>query len=200
MSYSKFYDEIETIKVKDLLSNILGIFKNGEYEFCYLDIVKSAGRSSPTIAVAYVMTLEALKELYPDGLALRGSIQVEFKDSLKDDMTGVIANVISQITGATSKSGFKGLDGNFARHSLMFYDSDIESSVRFTRLEDFKSVDVFYDESSITEDPLVYPLMQKVIHGNFTSEEFNKFKKLWQDGIEKIFKNPEAVISMKSNG
>ena len=74
MNYPKFYDEVESIKVIDQLSNVLGAFEGGEYEFSYLDVVKSAGHSCPTDAGAYLNTLEALKALYPDALPVRGNI------------------------------------------------------------------------------------------------------------------------------
>ena len=149
MSYPKFYDEVETIKVKDPLSNVLGAFEAGEYEFNYLDVVKSAGHSCPTVAGAYIITLEALKALYPNERAVRGNIKVEFKESMSDGVVGVIGNVVSQITGATDRSGFKGLNGKFARHSLMDFDSNIESSARFTRIDNGKSIDVTYNPSSV---------------------------------------------------
>lgn len=197
MSYPKFYDEIETIKVKDNLSNVLGAFENGEYEFSYLDVVKSAGHSCPTVAGAYIMTLEALKTLYPNQRAVRGDIKVEFKESLTDGVAGVIANVISQITGATDKSGFKGLNGKFARHSLMSFDSNIESSVRFTRVDDKKSVDVIYNPSTIMPNPNMQPLMQKMMKGIATPEELKMFGDLWQDRVERIFGDIESVVKVK---
>jgi len=197
MSYPKFYDEVESIKVKDELSHILATFENGEYEFGYLDVVKSAGHSCPTVAGAYVMTLEALKSLYPDELVVRGDVKVEFKENLEDGVAGVIGNVISQITGATSKSGFKGLGGKFARHSLMFFDAQIPSSARFTRLSTNKSVDVFYDPSSVKPDPSMQPLMQKVMQGMADEDEFKEFGRLWQQRVEKICKNPQAVVEVK---
>ena len=197
MNYPKFYDEVEVIKVKDELSNVLGTFQNGEYEFGYLDVVKSAGHSCPTVAGAYVMALQALKALYPDKLPVRGDIKVEFKESLEDGVAGVIGNVISQITGATDKSGFKGLGGVFARHSLMFFDADINSSARFTRVDTGKSVDVFYNPSSITPDPNMQPLMQKVMQKSATKDEFEEFGRLWQDRVERICKNPDIVVEVR---
>jgi len=197
MSYPKFYDEIETIKVKDNLSNVLGAFENGEYEFSYLDVVKSAGHSCPTVAGTYIMTLEALKTLYPNKRAVRGDIKVEFKESLTDGVAGVIGNVISQITGATDKSGFKGLNGKFARHSLMSFDSNIESSVRFTRVDNKKSVDIIYNPSTIMPNPEMQPLMQKMMKGLATPEELKRFGTLWQDRVEKIFKDIESVIKVQ---
>jgi len=195
MSYPKFYDEIETIKVKDNLSNVLGAFENGEYEFSYLDVVKSAGHSCPTVAGAYIMTLEALKTLYPNQRAVRGDIKVEFKESLTDGVAGVIGNVISQITGATDKSGFKGLNGKFARHSLMSFDSNIESSVRFTRVDNGKSIDIIYNPSSVMADLRLKPLMIKIINGEANQSEQKEFSILWQDRVERIFQNIDKVIS-----
>lgn len=197
MNYPEFYDEIETIKVKDNLSNVLGAVENGEYEFSYLDVVKSAGHSCPTVAGAYIMTLESLKILYPNQRAVRGDIKVEFKESLTDGVAGVIGNVISQITGATDKSGFKGLNGKFARHSLMDFNSDIESSVKFTRLDNGKSVDLFYNPSSIKPNPDMQMLMQKILQNIASENEIKEFGVLWQDRVKRIFENLKEVIKVE---
>jgi len=45
MNYPEFFNTIETIKLKDPLSNLLGTFENGLVEFSYLDVVKNAGHS-----------------------------------------------------------------------------------------------------------------------------------------------------------
>ena len=197
MSYPKFYDEVEVIKVKDPLSNVLGAFESGEYEFNYLDVVKSAGHSCPTVAGAYIITLEALKALYPNERAVRGNIKVEFKETMTDGVAGVISNVVSQITGATDKSGFKGLNGKFARHSLMDFDASIESSARFTRVDNAKSVDVIYNPSSIMPNPAMQTLMQKMMQGNATPEELKEFATLWQDRVARIFENLDTVVTVK---
>ena len=197
MSYPKFYDAIESIKVKDPLSAVLGAFEKGEYEFSYLDVVKSAGHSCPTVAGAYIITLEGLKALYGDDLAVRGNIKVEFHEALEDGVAGVIGNVISQITGATDKSGFKGLQGKFARHSLMFFNSDIKSSVRFTRLDTSKSVDVTYNPSSIMPNPDMQSIMQKLMQGNASNDEMQEFGVLWQDRVKRIFENISSVSQVE---
>jgi len=175
MSYPKFFDSVETIKVVDPLANVLGAFKMGKYEFGYLDVVKSAGHSCPTVAGAYLITAEALKALYPGELAVRGNIKVEFKEPLEEGVAGVISNVISQITGATDKSGFKGLAGKFARHSLMDFSANINSSARFTRVDSGKKVDVYYDPSSVMPSPNMGPLMQKMMSGSASAQEIKEF-------------------------
>jgi len=194
MSYPKFYDEVESIKVKDPLSKALGAYENGEYEFSYIDVVKSAGHSCPTVAGAYIITLEALKALYPNERAVRGNIKVEFEEAMEDGVAGVIANVISQITGATDKSGFKGLQGKFARHSLMSFNSDINASARFTRVDTNKSVNVTYNPSSILPNPDMQTLMQKMMQGSATGDEVKEFGALWQDRVKRIFENLDEVV------
>jgi len=197
MKYPQFYNEVETIQVQDKLSHVLGTFSNGLYEFNYTDVVKSAGHSCPTVAGAYLMTQEALKKLYIDTIPVRGDIKVEFKEDLTDGVAGVIANVITQITGATDKSGFKGLNGKFARHSLMNFNSDINSSARFTRVDTNQSVDVYYNPSSIKPSPDMQPLMQKIMQNQATKDDIETFGKLWQDRVKKIFENSDEVIVVK---
>jgi len=196
MGYPSFFDEISSIKLKDPLSLVLGAFENGEYEISYLEVVKAAGHSCPTVAGAYIMTAVALETLYPQERAVRGNIKVEFEESLEDGVAGVIGNVISQITGATDKSGFKGLQGQFSRHSLMHFNSDINSSARFTRVDTNKSVDVTYSHNAIPADPGMMRLMQKLGSGEASPEEVKKFGDLWQDRVRRIFENLEEVVSI----
>ena len=193
MNYPEFFDSVESIKVVDPLSNILGAFENGVYEITFLEVVKAAGHSCPTVAGAYITTLMGLKALYPDSPAVRGEIKVAFKESLEEGVAGVIGNVISQITGATDKSGFKGLGGKFARHSLMNFDAKISSSVKFTRVDNGKSVDVYYDPSSIGGSPKMQQLMQKMMGGMATPAEIKEFGALWQDRVKRIFENISSV-------
>jgi formylmethanofuran dehydrogenase subunit E len=197
MSYPKFFDTIKPIKLQDPIANILGVFSKGEYEISYLDVVKSAGHSCPTVAGAYIMTQAALEALYAEERSVRGNLKVEFAEDIEEGVAGVIGNVVSHITGATDKSGFKGLQGKFARHSLMFYNADINASARFTRIDTGKSVDVFYSHNAIPADPNMMPLMQKIMQGLAQPQELERFGALWQKRVEDIFNNLDAVVSIK---
>ena len=198
MSYPTFFDTIETIKVKDPLSQVLGAFEKGEYEFTYLDVVKSAGHSCPTVAGAYIMTLKAIEALYPNERAVRGNVKVAFEEALEDGVAGVVSNVISQITGATDKSGFKGLQGQFSRHSLMSFNEEIDSSARFTRVDTGMSVDVTYNPEPVKPNPMMMKLMSKLSSGDVTEEEVREFGKLWQDRVQRIFENLTAVVEVQT--
>jgi len=196
MNYPDFFDTIETIKVKDPLADILAAFENGEYEITYLEVVKAAGHSCPTVAGAYLMASEALKVLYPNERAVRGNIKVEFAEEMQEGVAGVIGNVISNITGATDKSGFKGLGGKFARHSLMYFHADIASSARFTRVDTNKSVDVVYNHNGVPADPHMMPLMQKIASNQADANEVKKFGELWQERVKRIFENLDKVVEV----
>ena len=184
--YPKWFDDVEPIILYDGLSEVLGTFKNGVIKIKYLPIVKMAGHSCPTVAGAYLMTLRALKALYPDTLPVRGEIKVSFKEDSSEGVAGVIAQVISNITGATDTTGFKGLGGKFSRIDLMDFNSNISASARFERTDTAKKVDVYYNHSSIPGDPRMQELMPKVVGGLATDEEKKLFGELWQERVRKI--------------
>ncbi len=189
MTYPLFYDNVEKITLYDPLAELLGSFENGIITFSYLQSVQTAGHSCPTVGGAYLMTLKALQTLYTETLPVRGEIRVSFKEPMENGVAGVIGNVISNITGATDKSGFKGLGGKFARHSLMNFNAHINSSVRFTRTDTGKSVDVFYNPSYVQPHHNMQPLLQKIMQNMATDEEKKEFGSLWQARVEKILIN-----------
>ncbi len=185
-NFPDFFAQVPGITTFDPLALTLGTVSDGIIKFKYTQIVKSAGHSCPTVAGAYLMTLKALDALYPNTPAVRGEIKVEFKEDFEDGVAGVIANVISNITGATEKSGFKGLNGRFARHSLMSFNTDINSNVRFTRVDNNKSVDVYYNPSVVPPNPKMQELMSLVITQNANDEQIKEFGEIWQDRIKRI--------------
>ncbi|APW64753.1 hypothetical protein LPB137_02280 [Poseidonibacter parvus] len=197
MTYPEFYNKIETIKVQDELSSFLGAFEDGIYEISYLDVVKGAGHSCPTVLGAYLMTLESLKALYPNEPAKRGEIEVSFSQRQSEAVAGVIGNVAMNITGACTTNGFKGIGGKFDRNYLLKFEQDInEASARFTRVDTKQSVDVIYDPSSIQFNPSMQALMQKCVQGNANETEKLEFGRLWQERVEKISKNISNVITI----
>ena len=197
MNYPHFFNDIPTIKLQDPLSNFLGVFELGLVEFSYLDVVKSAGHSCPTVMGAYLSTLKALEVLYQNELPQRGNIVVQFKEDSKEGVTGVIASVITQITGATELTGFKGMNGNFSRNNLMEFNADISASIIFKRLDREKTVEVTYTPSSIPINPKEKELMGKIIEKNANSQEKKAFGKLWQERVKAIYLAMDEVVLVK---
>lgn len=197
MTYPQFFNNIPTIKLQDELASLLGAFEDGIIEFSYLDLVKSAGHSCPTVLGAYLMTLEGLKALYENEIPNRGNILVEFKESQTMGVAGVIGNVITNITGATTTNGFKGLAGKYNRNNLMNFEKDINgASVRFTRLDTQKGVEVFYDASSVLPHQSMSELMEKCVRGTANESEKKEFGKVWQKRVEDISNNIDKVIKV----
>jgi hypothetical protein len=142
------------------------------------------------------MTYKALQELYIDEIPMRGEIKIEFSTKQSDGVTGVISNVMSNITGATFDTGFKGLAGTFDRRFLMFFEKNITSNVRFTRVDNQNSVDVFYDTSSINMSEELQSLMQKSLSKKANEQEIKEFGRLWQKRVEEISNKVDEVISV----
>ncbi len=197
MKYPTFFDTIESVTLYDPLSDALGVFEDGKITFSYLDVVKSAGHSCPTMAGAYLMIREGLKALYPKSLPERGTIKVVFKESQDEGTTGVVANAFSLITGATEHWGFKGLGGKYIRKDLMEFHADIPLYVRMIRLDTQTHVDIAYNPNSIEMDPMMQPLMKKFLTGVLSEEEKVTFGELWQGRVAKILGNFDKVITIK---
>ena len=196
MNYPDFFNQVEEIELYDPISEFLGVFNNGLVQFSYLDVVKTAGHSCPTVAGAYLVTLKALNYLYPNSVPERGGIKISVQEKFTEGVTGVIATVFSQITGATEVSGFKGIAGKFVRHSLMDFDVDIKGQYKFTRIDTGDSVEVVYQPAAPV-DPRQQPLMQKAIQGLATDDELSLFGELWQERVRMILidlsNNPNVI-------
>lgn len=194
MKYPDFYSKITPIKLYDPLSDFLGAFHEGKLEISYLDCVKLAGHSCPTVAGVYLMAAKGVAALYEDILPQRGSVKVEMRDSESAGVTGVTANILSYILGAGGAGGFKGIQGNFSRDNLLFYGVPINAEVKLTRLDTMQSVNLSYDASLVKTDEQMKPLMGKSLMGLASKEEKNIFQTLWQNRVEEILLNNDTRL------
>jgi hypothetical protein len=186
MQTPAFYSQVRSLAVHDPLAGFLGAAKDGIIEYHYIDAVKLAGHSCPTVAAAYWMTLKGLAHLYPDSLPERGGIRVEFRQDQLSGVTGVIANVVAMLTGATHDAGFKGLAGRFDRRKLLYFSADIAEEIRFTRLDTGQAVDVAACLQSVPFAPQTSELMQKCLNGSATREETAQFRENWQARVRTL--------------
>ena len=196
MKYPEFFERVESITLKDPLAEFLGAFEEGVIRFNYLDAVKSAGHSCPTIAGAYLMAREGLKALYKDEMPVRGEVKVFMKEGMDEGTTGVMANVFSLITGATTTTGFKGLKGHFDRRNLLFFNEAISLHVKMQRVDNLHSIEMAYDPSAIVADARMNALMPKLF-SDATLEERLLFGALWQERVRNILENCDKVLLLK---
>ena len=127
--------------MRDPLAEFLGATEGGMLDYTYLDAVKLAGHSCPTVAGAYLATHDALRRLYGDEAPERGAIRVELRGEASEGTVGVVASVVKLITGAAGEEGFKGIAGRFVRRDLLAFGAPIDRALRFTRLDTGQSVD-----------------------------------------------------------
>ncbi|GAA4415758.1 hypothetical protein GCM10011450_13340 [Advenella faeciporci] len=197
MSFPTFFDQVPTISLRDPLAEFLGAASDGIIEYTYTDIVKLAGHSCPTVAGAYLMTIKALQKLYGNALPERGAIKVEFSDSQLNGVTGVIANVVSFITGATTDNGFKGLKGQFDRRNLLVFNAPHEGAIKFQRIDTGASVTVSFNSAVVPASPELMPALFNSLTPSASPEQRQQFARQWQDRVKRIFENadhPELIV------
>lgn len=186
MHFPDFFRDVRRLRVRDPLADFLGAADDGIIEYGYEDVVKLAGHSCPTVGSAYLLTCHALAALYPDELPQRGGVRVEFRDRFEDGVTGVIAGVVTLLTGATQEGGFKGIAGRYARRGLQEFAADVPLELRFTRLDSGASVDAETDLAKVPADPEMFPLMKRCIVDGASADEQRRFAAMWQDRVARL--------------
>ena len=197
MKYPDFFDQIPTITMYDPLSKLLGAFNDGMITYNYLDAVKFAGHSCPTVAGAYLMALHGIKALYKNELPSRGQILVTCKESRDEGVSGVIANIMSLITGAAAEEGFKGLKGRYSRNNLLKFNAIQEASFVLERVDTHQRIALTYNPSTITTQAIPPQIMQAVLSAFATPQEEAFFAQIWQQNVKTIFEaymQPNLVI------
>ncbi len=186
MSYPAFFDAVARITLYDPLAEFLGAADNGRIEYGYVDAVKLAGHSCPTVAGAYLMTLKALGRLYPERIPERGGIRVEFGTPQTEGVTGVVAAVVGLLTGAAGAGGFMGLAGRYRRHDLLTFADGNDAGIRFSRLDTGARVAVAYHPDVVPAPPALQALMPKMLANSASGAERAEFGRLWQLRVERI--------------
>ncbi len=194
MKYLEFFDDFEKIITYDELAQFLGVNDDGIIEYSYVDIVKTSGHSCGTVAGAYIIALNGLKALYGNEIPKRGEIKVELKKTPTEDNAGVVGCVLSNITGATTDYGFGGIPtGKFNRRNLLFYGANIDTDVKFTRVDTGKSIGVNYRPKKIV-NPMA--ILMSAIGENATEEDKKSFPVRFQAMVKTLFENQDKVIEI----
>lgn len=197
MKYPGFFDEAPRLTLYDPLSAFLGATEEGLVEYTYLDAVKLAGHSCPTVAGAYLMTLRALRHLYPGRVPLRGDIDVTLGQEASEGVAGVMASVATLLTGAAGEGGFKGIAGRFERRDRLKFGGDIDGEIQFTRRDTGEGV-VASLNAAVPLPADARPLFQRVLGNVGPPEEAQEFRRLWQERVRQLLidhaDDPEVVL------
>jgi hypothetical protein len=185
MHYPDFFASIPTITLRDPLAALLGVEAEGRLVYSYLDAVKWAGHSCPTVVGAYLMTLRGLDALYGSETPVRGSIEVTLRGTRESGVTGVMAGVIGMITGAAGSEGFKGMEGHHIRANLLRFESNLDATVVMQRQDTARAVALDIDMTQANLKPMPAALKQAALMGEKAA--MASFGTLWQENVARLF-------------
>lgn len=186
MAFPAYFARIPGITLYDPLAELLGAPSDGLITYHFADAVRVAGHACPTVAGAWLSTVHALTGLYGDAVPERGMIRVELPELQSDGVSGVIASIVSLLTGAAGIGGFKGLAGQFSRRNLLHFGIHGICGIRFTRLDSGQAVDCQLHLEKVPADPRLSGLLQRTLAGQASPEERRLFGELWQARVEGI--------------
>lgn len=187
MTYPHFFDMAPVVRTRDPLAALLGAASGGVLEYRYVDAVRLAGHSCPTVAGAFLMGRAALSALYSDRLPERGGVAVRMPAPQNEGTTGVIAQVLTLLTGAAADNGFQGIGGRHARNGLLSHaerhDGD---AVLFRRLDNGNAVAVELDTSPVPADPNQRALLAAILQDRADARQQAAFADAWQDRVRRL--------------
>ncbi len=183
MQTPAFFDQAPTILMQDALAEILGAAQGGFIEYHYLDAVKLAGHSCPTVAGAWLMTRTALARLYPEQTPQRGKVLVAMREPQDAGVVGVMASVAGLVTGAAGSGGFNGLAGRYTRRDLLTFAVPMRGEMRFTRQDTGQHVEVSHHPEAAPRPPELRAQMQAALDPQADSAQREAFAKTWQGWV-----------------
>jgi len=187
VNFPDFYEQAPVVRTRDPFADMLGAARDGMIEYRYADAVRLAGHSCPTVAGAYLMGRAALAALYPDGPAERGGIAVHMPAPEHEGTTGVMAQVLTLLTGAASDNGFHGIQGRFKRKGLLSFAGQREGdAIKFTRLDTGATVMVSLNVSPVPGDPAQGMRMAAILQDRADNSQRTAFANAWQDRVRRL--------------
>lgn len=186
MQFPEYFSQIPPLVVHDPLAELLGAPADGLFRYTFADAVKLAGHACPTVAGAWLSTTGALAALYGDQLPQRGGIAVEFANAQDAGVTGVIAAVVTLLTGAAGLGGFAGLGGRHVRRGLLRFGCAGVAEIRFTRTDSGAGVDCRLDLGRVPGDPRCAALLAPILGGQADAAMRREFATLWQARVRTL--------------
>jgi hypothetical protein len=187
MRYPTFFDQAPVISVHDPLAALLGAADDGLIDYHYIDAVRLAGHSCPTVAGAYLMARAALLALYPEGPAERGGVTVRMSGAEEEGVNGVITQVFTLITGAAAANGFHGIAGRFVRQSLLSFSAPTGgTALQVHRRDTAQGVSVELDLSSVPAPGNLRPLLGAALDPEATVQQRAAFAHAWQGRVKSL--------------
>ena len=201
--------DVEPVRIHDPVAEALAVLAPGDpFVVSYRDVVKAAGHSCPTAAGAFRIAQLGLAALYPEEHPVRGEIEVTAGGPKDDPAYGVMARLISYVTGAAEADGFGGLAGGYGgRKDRLRFDGldDWEGhdevdgpgpTFEFRRTDTGRTVRVTYHVGDVPDAGPATTYLPKLIDGTATDEERAAFAEAWHDRVERVLTD-DALFSVE---
>ena len=185
-TFPDFFADAPQLTLRDPLAEFLGAARGGRMTYGYADAVRLAGHSCPTVAGAWLMTVQGLRALYGHETPVRGEIEVFMRDGREDGANGVIATVVQLITGAAPETGFHGIGGRFSRHQLLQFDQPVQGTLGLRRNDTGRAVQVGLDASVVPWTDEMRALLPRAAAGRANADELQRFGQLWQGRVRQM--------------
>ncbi len=187
MAFPGFYARIPRIRLRDPLSGLFGATDDGWLDYGFDDAVRLAGHACPTVAAAYALTVKGIEALFPGGEAERGAMRARFPTPCDAGTTGVVASIVTLLTGAAGDGGFKGLAGQHSRFGRLAFAAGSADRIAFTLQRDQgATVALAAWLERVPADPEASELLPRCLTGRATAAERNRFGALWQDRLRRL--------------
>lgn len=187
MKFPAFFDQAPVVKTFDPLAQLLGAPVDGCFDYVYADAVRLSGHSCPTVAGSFLMGRAALRALYPEGRVERGQIEISMAAPASHGTTGVMAQVLTLLTGAAADGGFKGIGGSFARNGLLTFSQHPESGVvTFRRRDTGDAVTAELDTAPVPGNPSQRGLLIAIMQGVASDADKRAFAEGWQERVRSM--------------
>ncbi|MFB6184816.1 MAG: FmdE family protein [Haloarculaceae archaeon] len=184
------YENVDPIRIRDPVAEALAVLDPGDsFVIDYADVVTAAGHSCPTAAGAYRITQLGLDALYPDGDPVRSDIEVTAGGPRDDPTYGVMARLVSYVTGAAGVDGFGGLAGGYGgRDGLLHFEDEpaTEPTVEFRRTDTGDVVRVTYHVGDVPDAGPATRYLPKLLDGTATAEERDAFAEAWHGRVRTV--------------
>lgn len=182
-----FFERAPVVRLRDPLAALLGASREGLLEYRYADAVRLAGHSCPTVAGAFLMGRAALAALYPGELAERGGIAVRMPAPEDHGTTGVIAQVLTLLTGAAASNGFHGIGGRYVRRGLLTFAGHPEGdAISFRRIDTGAQVLADIDVSPVPGDPAQRERLMAILQDRADAATCDTFAGAWQERVRRL--------------
>ena len=195
--------DVDPIRIRDPVAEALAVLDPGEpFVVTYADVVKAAGHSCPTASGAYRSSQRGLDALYPDTFPVRSNIEVGVPGPRDDPSYGVMARIVSYVTGAAGADGFGGLAGGHGgRRNLLTFDAfdhdGADPTVRFRRTDTGEAVEVTYHVSDVPDSGPAMGYLQQILGGSASDDQREAFAEAWHGRVRAVLSD-DSLFTVES--